>query len=198
MIRTFWIAPLLLIALGCRDRGTAGVVQAGSAHGTPERYGIGTPATAAELVAVDIDVSPSGEGLPAGQGTPSEGALTFAQKCAVCHGPSGEGQGPYPRLIGPEPRDSFPFGRNPKLVKTIGNYWPYATTVYDYVHRAMPFTAPGSLSPNEVYGLTAFLLARNGIIGIHDTIDAQRLPRVRMPARNRFVRDDRTGGRGFR
>ena len=83
-------------------------------------------------------------------------------------------------------------------MKTIGNYWPYATTVYDYVSRAMPTTAPGSLTPNEVYGLVAFLLARNEIIDSTMVMDARTLPAVRMPARDHFVRDDRQGGGAFR
>jgi len=100
----------------------------------------------------------------------------------------------YPKLIGREPRSDFPFGRDPKIVKTIGNYWPYSTTVFDYVRRAMPLTAPGSLSSNEVYDLVAYLLAENGIIPRDAVIDQRSLPAVKMPARDRFVRDDRTGG----
>lgn len=102
-----------------------------------------------------------------------------------------------PRLIGAEPRD-FSFARDPKLPKTIGNYWPYATTLYDYINRAMPFTAPGSLPPSDVYSVVAFLLAENGIVGRQDVIDAASLPRVHMPAHERFVPDDRAGGRVFR
>jgi len=93
---------------------------------------------------------------------------------------------------------TFRFGTDVKLVKTTGNYWPYATTLYDYIHRAMPFAAPGSLQPNEVYALVAFLLAENRIIPRTAVMDARTLPAVRMPARDHFVRDDRTGGRGFR
>jgi cytochrome c len=156
------------------------------------------PATAAEVAAWDIDVNPDGKGLPAGRGTYAEGAAIFAQKCASCHGARGEGMGPYPRLVGREPRAGFPFGQDLRYVKTIGNYWPYATTVYDYVHRAMPLTAPGSLKPNEVYSLTAFLLAENEIIPRDAVIDAKTLPRVRMPARDHFVVDDRAGGAAFR
>jgi cytochrome c len=110
----------------------------------------------------------------------------------------GSGAAASPRLIGREPREGFPFGQDPKYVRTVGNYWPYATTVYDYVHRAMPLTAPGSLAPNEVYSLTAFLLAENDIIARDAVIDARTLPRVRMPARERFVPDDRAGGAAFR
>jgi len=169
---------------------------------TRDRYGIGRVATAAEVAAWDIDANPAGVGLPPGRGTHAEGAPIYAAKCASCHGPRGEGMGSgaaaYPKLVGREPRDGFPFGKDRKHVKTVGNYWPYATTVYDYIHRAMPLTAPGSLTPHEVYSLTAFLLAENEVIARDAVIDATTLRAVRMPARDRFVRDDRTGGPTFR
>jgi len=101
-------------------------------------------------------------------------------------------------LVGREPRQGFPFGRDPSAVKTIGNYWPFATTVYDYVNRAMPLDAPGSLKPDEVYSLVAFLLWRNEIITNTEVMNAQSLPRVVMPARDRFVPDDRRGGAHIR
>lgn len=164
----------------------------------PERFGIGHPATPARLALVDIDVNPAGKGLPAGQGTWAEGAPLYAQKCAMCHGARGEGLGPYPQLIGAAPRDGFPFGTDPKIPKTIGNYWPYATTVYDYVHRAMPFNAPGSLTPPQAYALTAFLLAENQLIPKASVMNARTLPAVQMPARSHFVPDDRKGGQPFR
>ena len=163
------------------------------------RYeGVGRRAIDEEVRAWNIDVNASGAGLPAGSGTYAAGASLFAQKCVACHGAHGEGLNPYPQLIGREPREGFPFGRDPHLAKTIGNYWPYATTVYDYVHRAMPLTAPGSLQPDEVYSLVAFLLAENGIIDRAVVVDARTLPSIRMPARDRFVIDDRTGGSTFR
>ncbi len=133
--------------------------------------------------------------------TPASAPI-YAQKCAACHGARGEGTGTgsaaIPRVIGREPRDSFPFGKDLSIPKTVGNYWPYATTVYDYIHRAMPLGAAGSLTPGEVYDLTAFLLAENEVIARDAVIDARTLPQVRMPARDRFVRDDRTGGATFR
>ena len=159
---------------------------------------IGRAATDAEIRAWNIDANANGSGLPPGRGTYARGAALFTERCAMCHGAHGEGIPPYPRLIGPEPRDSFPFGRDPKYVKTIGNYWPYATTVFDYVNRAMPLTAPGSLRSDDVYSLVAFLLAENRIVDRGMVIDARSLPKVRMPARARFVRDDRTGGAVFR
>jgi cytochrome c len=160
--------------------------------------GIGRPASAAELRAWDIDVNPTGSNLPPGSGTYAAGAAVFAQKCAACHGVRGEGIGPYPRLIGRDPRAGFPFGQDPSHVKTVGNYWPYATTIFDYVRRAMPLTQPGSLHDDEVYAVVDYLLAENGIVGRDAAMDATTLPRVQMPARGKFVRDDRAGGRTFR
>jgi len=164
----------------------------GSGCGTQQRptLGFGRPATAAEIAAWDIDVRPDGVGLPPGSGVPSQGAVIYARKCAACHGATGT-EGPFERLVGREPRQGFPFGRDPRLVKTVGNYWPYASTLYDYVNRAMPLDAPGSLTPDEVYSLVAFLLWRNEIIPNTDEMNAQTLPRVVMPARDRFVPDNR-------
>ena len=161
------------------------------------QYALGRAATPDEIKALDIDANPSGAGLPAGSGTYARGAEVFAKQCASCHGPKGEGAPPNPRLVGADPKD-FSFGDDPKLVKTIGNYWPYATTLYDYINRAMPFATPGVLPPSDVYSVVAYLLAENGIIQHTDVMDATTLPKVKMPARDRFVRDDRQGGRGFR
>ena len=162
------------------------------------RYGVGRPATPAEIAAWDIDVNPSGEGLPAGQGTAVEGARVFAAKCAGCHGVRGEGLPVAPALVGREPREGFPFGQSVQHVKTVGNYWPYATTLYDYINRAMPPTAPGSLEPGEIYAVVAWILSENEIITPATVLDAASLPRVKMPARDRFVRDDRRPGATFR
>ena len=164
----------------------------------PSEYGIGHAPSAAHLAAIDIDVNAAGVGLPAGQGTAVAGATIYAQKCALCHGPHGEGQGPYPRLIGRSPAPGFAFASDAKAPKTIGNYWPYATTVYDYVHRTMPYNLPGSLTPSETYSLVAYLLSENGIIPAGAVMDAKTLPAVRMPARSHFVPDNRTGGDTFR
>ena len=165
----------------------------------PSRFRtIGRVATAQEIRAWDIDANAEGVGLPPGRGTYASGAVLFAQRCSMCHGAHGEGIPPYPRLIGREPRDSFPFGRDAKYVKTIGNYWPYATTVFDYINRAMPLTAPGSQRADDVYSLVAFLLAENEVIGREAVVDAASLPKIHMPARDHFVRDDRIGGAVFR
>ncbi|HEX9580194.1 MAG TPA: c-type cytochrome [Gemmatimonadales bacterium] len=163
----------------------------------PERYAFGQPATPEQIAAWDIDVKPSGEGLPPGSGTVVQGERIYAQKCAVCHGATGT-EGPYDVLVGREPGDSFPFGRQPRLTSTIGNYWPYATTLYDYINRAMPQMEPGSLTAPEVYGLVAWLLWRNEIIAGDAVMDATSLPAVVMPARDRFVRDNRRGGAEIR
>lgn len=159
------------------------------------RYELGRAATPAEVAALNIDIGPDGAELPEGKGTVAQGAMVFGAKCASCHGMRGEGMPPaYPKLVGRDPREGFPFGRDPALVKTIGNYWPYATTVFDYVRRSMPFLQPGSLTNDEVYAVTAWLLAQNEIIKSDATLDAASLKAVQMPARDRFVRDDRKGG----
>ena len=175
------------------------------AQQTPPRFNIGTPATPEQIAALDIDVRPDGTGLPPGSGTAADGAPIYAQKCAACHGANGEG-GAADVLVGAEPKDMAPFGpayerwRNggKDVPFTIGNYWPYATTVFDYVRRAMPGNAPGTLTANETYSLTAWLLAKNGIITESAPMDAQTLPKVVMPAHARFVPDNRTGGPAIR
>src|SRR5262249_31552873 len=159
--------------------------------GEPERFGIGRPATPSEIAARDIDVGPDGAGLPPGRGTAADGAPIFAAKCAGCHGKTGK-EGPNDVLVGRLPNDEFPFARDPKAPKTIGSYWPYATTVFDYIRRAMPPDKPGSLKDEEGYNLTAFLLAQNGLIAQDAVIDATSLPKVRMPARDHFKPDTRT------
>jgi S-disulfanyl-L-cysteine oxidoreductase SoxD len=148
-------------------------------------YEIGKPAIDSEIRAWNIDVSPSGDGLPPGQGTVKQGAQVYAEKCAACHGPSGT-EGPKDRLVG---------GQNtlqtPKPVRTIGSYWPFATTLYDYINRAMPFNAPQSLTSDEVYSVIAWLLHQNGIISEDMVVSAQTLPQVQMPNRNGFIPDPR-------
>jgi S-disulfanyl-L-cysteine oxidoreductase SoxD len=172
----------------------------------PARFEVGRAAAAGEIAAWDVDIGPSGVGLPQGRGTHAEGATVYALKCAACHGPAGEGQvgappmgvPAAPRLVGREPREGFGFGQDPKLVKTVGNYWPYATTVFDYVRRTMPLTAPGSLTNSEVYAVVAYLLAENEVIEKTAVMDSVSLPQVKMPAREKFVEDDRKGGPQFK
>jgi cytochrome c len=160
----------------------------------PTRLGIGRAATPEEVKALDIDVMPDGRGLPAGRGTVREGASVYSEKCASCHGAKGEG-GTAERLAGRNDGDSFAYATNAKLIRTIGSYWPYATTLYDYTFRSMPFMQPGTLTPSETYSLVAFLLFQNGVIPEDAVMDRSSLPAVRMPARERFVPDDRRGGR---
>jgi cytochrome c len=172
---------------------------AGNVAGGPGKgrtYGVGRAASRAEIDRWNTDVGPDGAELPAGRGDVRTGAAIYAAKCAMCHGRAGEGIPPaFPTLVG---RDStaegFRFASDPRLVKTIGNYWPNATTVFDYVRRAMPLTQPGSLTNDEVYALTAWLLAANKVIPEQAVLDARALRAVRMPYADRFVPDDRRGG----
>ncbi|MFN7984361.1 MAG: cytochrome c [Vicinamibacterales bacterium] len=132
---------------------------------------------------------PDGTGLPAGSGTPAAGATLFANRCAGCHGKTGKKDR---TTCSWEPtRQGFPFSNDPNLPHTIGNYWPYATTVFDYIRRAMPPDAPGSLSDADVYNLTAFLLHANELIPADFVVNAETLPRVKMPAKEHFVPDTR-------
>ena len=188
MTHRLTLAVLALCATACR-----GSERSGAAATPPGALGFGRPATADEMNGWNIAVRPDGSGLPPGGGTARQGAVVYGRRCARCHGVTGT-EGPFDRLVGREPRQGFPFGRDPTLVRTIGNYWPYATTVYDYVNRAMPLDAPGSLTPDEVYSLVAFLLWRNELVADTALLNAQTLPRVAMPAHDRFVRDTRRGG----
>jgi cytochrome c len=174
--------------------------RAGPERNDAKRYGIGHVASPAVLAARDVDAAPSGEGLPPGRGSVLDGQAIFAAKCASCHGDHGEGKLPmYPALVGRDPRAvDFRFGDDPTIKRTIGDYWPYATTVFDYVRRAMPQTAPGSLTNDEVYAVTAYLLAANRIIPGTATLDSASLVAVKMPAVSHFVKDDRAGARQVR
>ena len=156
--------------------------------------GIGRTASAEEIKKLDIDVRPDGKGLPEGKGTFAEGAKVYAAKCQSCHGASGAG-GSAERLVNRESGTNWDFATNPKLVKTVGNYWPYATTLYDYTYRAMPFMQPGTLSPDETYSLVAYILALNKIVPEDAVMDRASLPKVVMPSRDRFVMDNRKGGK---
>jgi S-disulfanyl-L-cysteine oxidoreductase SoxD len=150
-----------------------------------ERFGIGTPASPEILRAWDIDVAADGAGLPRGRGSVQTGALVYAQRCAACHGAKGEGK-PQDRLAGGQGTLA-----TEKPDKTIGSYWPYATTLFDYVRRAMPFNAPQSLSNDEVYALVAYLLYLNGIVSGDAVMDDVSLAATRMPNRDGFVTDPR-------
>ena len=193
-----WLASALAVAIGgllAVASPTAQFSTAGSPRPVTQAQagaplGIGRAATPAEIAAWDDDVMPDGAGLPPGSGTPAAGATIFAARCAGCHGKTGK-EGPNDVLVGAEPKQGFPFSRDPNLPHTIGNYWPYATTVFDYIRRAMPPDAPGSLSDSDVYNLTAFLLHANELIPADALIDATSLPKVVMPAKTHFVPDSR-------
>ena len=175
----------LLIGVGTVALTLACVWAVGAAGEDGEGYGLGRAATDEEIRAWNIDVSPTGEGLPPGQGTAKQGAQVFAAKCAMCHGPTGK-EGPKDRLVGGQ--GTLTTG---KPIKTIGSYWPYATTLYDFINRAMPFNAPGSLNPDEIYSVIAWLLFQNGIVKDDAVIDARTLPQIQMPNRNGFIPDPR-------
>jgi cytochrome c5 len=142
---------------------------------------LGRPATPAEIAGWDISILPDGTGLPPGRGTPTQGAIVYAQKCQACHGDRGAGQ-PNDRLVGGHGTLA-----SASPVRTVGSYWPYATTVFDYVRRAMPYQEPRSLTDDEVYAVTAYLLHLNGIIGAEGELNARTLPNVKMPNRDNFI-----------
>lgn len=142
----------------------------------------GVPLSADDVSAIDITVLTDGSGLPPGRGSVEQGAEVYARHCRACHGADAEG----------DPNDALAGGRGSlagdEPQKTIGSYWPFATTVFDYVRRAMPYQAPGSLTDDEVYAVTAYLLFENGIVAADATLDANSLPQVVMPNRNGFSR----------
>jgi cytochrome c len=148
-------------------------------------FGIGRAPTAEELKAIDIDVLPDGSGLPPGRGTARAGRETYTSRCVTCHGPTGR-EGPQDILAGGQGslNTSTP-------LKTVGSYWPFATTLWDYLRRAMPFDHPGTLTTDQVYASTAYVLFLNGIVGEDDVLDETTLPRVKMPNRDGFVGDPR-------
>jgi len=150
-----------------------------------QHYGLGRAPTAAEIHAWDIDIGPDGAGLPPGHGSVAEGQKIYAERCAACHGEKGVG-GLADRLAG-----GFGTLAMNKPVRTVGSYWPYATTVFDFVRRAMPFNAPQSLSADEVYAVSAYVLYLNGVVSESAVLDAKSLPAIRMPNRDGFTSDPR-------
>ena len=141
---------------------------------------LGKPITAEEIAAWDIGVSPSGDGLPPGSGTAAQGAVIYAQKCVGCHGENARG-GANVTLVGGGPIERI------DSVRTINNFWPYSTTLFDYIRRAMPWPQPRTLSNDEVYALTAYILAENKLIGADEVMNARTLPQVKMPNRDGFI-----------
>lgn len=185
--------PILFSVLGVlytgdpdHERQSRSIILSDTAQ-LPASFGFGRPATKAEIDRLDIDVRPDGKGLPAGSGLAVKGKILFDAKCVACHGAGGIG-GPNGSLV------TATGDKDKRVEKTIGNYWPYATTVFDYIRRAMPFNQPGSLTNEEVYHLTAYLLSANKLIDEKTVIDAKSLPKVIMPAQKLFVPDDRKGG----
>ena len=167
------LVPLMILAAPA-----AGLAQ------TP-KFNVGTPLSQEEIQSFDRMIGPQGQALPAGHGTAKEGAVVFANRCEVCHGKNGQ-NGVIRRLVLGSPGNPF---RGPFKAEDRDSvaYYPYATIAWDYINRAMPVPKPGSLTPDEVYSVVAFLLYRNGIIGENDVMDAQSLPKVEMPNRNGFV-----------
>jgi S-disulfanyl-L-cysteine oxidoreductase SoxD len=197
-------ASVLVLAVGACGASTDGstggegtgdgtLFAAGSPEGlpahAPSRFGFGMEASASRVALWDIDVKPDGEGLPAGRGSVAEGERVYMTHCIACHGPTGT-EGPNDRLVGTEPWDDWPGSL------TVGGYWPYATTLYDYIRKAMPQLTPGILSADQTYAVIAYILHLNGIVPQDAVMDAETLPAVRMPSRDRFVPDDREGGAG--
>lgn len=144
-------------------------------------YGVGRPPTPEEVKALDISITPSGRELPAGGGTAETGKSVYAAQCSRCHGATGK-EGPEDVLVG-----GAGSLKTLKPLKTVGSYWPHATTLWDYINRAMPYDRPGTLSTDEVYAVTAYVLHLNGIVSEREEISQTTLPRVRMPNRDGFI-----------
>lgn len=149
-------------------------------------YGIGSPATAEEIAGWNIDIRPDGKGLPPGSGSVEDGEMMYEEKCASCHGSFGEGVGRYPVLSGGEGTLT-----EERPEKTVGSFWPYASTLWDYIHRAMPFTQPQSMTDEEVYAITAYVLYLNDLVEDDFVLTADNLASIEMPNQEGFFLDDR-------
>jgi cytochrome c len=152
----------------------------------PQSLGIGRPATQAEVKAWDIDVRPDGHGLPAGKGSVKQGEALYQERCASCHGEFGEGKDRWPALIGGSGKLT---DDDPK--KAVGNYWPYATTLFDYIKRAMPFGNAQSMTDDEIYAITAYVLNLNDVLKDDAVLDREALLKIRLPNAANFVPDPR-------
>jgi S-disulfanyl-L-cysteine oxidoreductase SoxD len=150
-----------------------------------ERYGIGRVATPAEISGWDIDIGRDGSNLPSGSGSVARGRTVYAEQCAACHGTEGQG-GVGDRLVGGQGTLA-----TAKPVRTVGSYWPYAPTLFDYIRRAMPQNAPQSLGNEDVYAVSAYILSLNGLVPTDAVLDAKTLAAIKMPNRNAFVPDPR-------
>jgi S-disulfanyl-L-cysteine oxidoreductase SoxD len=173
--KTFWVGLSLIAFGGIHAQTNSG-----------KQTGLGRPASAEDVKQRDVTTLPNGAGLPEGKGTAAQGEAVYRDKCAACHGPNGEGSPQGTQLVGGVGSLA---SDNP--VRTVGSYWPYATSVWDYIHRAMPLNQPGSLSADDTYAVTAFLLNRNRIIEATEVVDKESLPKVRMPNRDGFIPDAR-------
>lgn len=146
-------------------------------------YDFGRPPTQDEIELWDIDVRPDGKGLPQGGGTVAQGKVVFEENCAACHGANGQ-DGIKDKLVGGQGSLT-----SDKPLKTVGSFWPYATTLFDYIHRAMPYQAPGSLEVDDTYAVAAYILSLNGILAADGKLDKQSLPTIKMPNRDGFIPD---------
>ena len=183
------VALILLCALlGCTNaRDGDDAATRASSETLPPVLGIGRVADSALIARLNIDVMPDGTGLPPGSGTAAAGAVAYAAKCAACHGAGGEGvAGVGNRLVQRIPADSFDYALTSRP-RAFGSFWPYASTLFDYTRRAMPLDRPGSLTDQEVWDITAFLLERNELIPAGTVLDSATLASIQMPARERFI-----------
>lgn len=170
MRANYLLIPVAILIAACSSNQT----------GSVKNYGLGKTIEEVQIAAWNIDVAPSGSGLPLGKATARQGESVYKDKCSSCHGNQGQG-GVANRLVGGGALNTD------KPIKTVGSYWPYATTVFDYTKRAMPHSLPQSLTNDEVYATTAYILYMNKIIGIDDEMNAKTLPLVKMPNRDGFI-----------
>jgi cytochrome c len=189
------LIPLVILLAACGPGGDGEPAVAGEISVTEfnapsarssGHFGYGKTATAEEIAGWDIDIRPDGLGLPPGAGTPEDGEMMYEDKCALCHGSFGEGVGRYPVLAGGEGTLS-----EPRPEKTVGSFWPYASTLWDYIHRAMPFAEPESLSDDDVYAITAYVLYLNDLLEYDFELNQGNLASIEMPNRDGFFIDDR-------
>jgi len=194
-LASYTLIPLALLLAACAPGGdgepmVAGEISVTEFNSTVTRssghFGYGKTATPEEIAGWDIDIRPDGMGLPPGAGTPEDGEMMYEDQCALCHGSFGEGVGRYPVLAGGEGTLS-----EPRPEKTVGSFWPYASTLWDYIHRAMPFAEPESLSDDDVYAITAYVLYLNDLVEYDFELNQGNLAAIEMPNRDGFFIDDR-------
>lgn len=175
------LVVMLVASVACENNVAGSRISSHDNGSWPESFGLGRTASDEEISRLDADVRPDGTGLPKGSGNFLAGKKIYQVKCAHCHGKTGT-EGPYNKLV------QYDLEQDEK---TIGNYWPYASTLFDYINRAMPYDKPGSLSQDEVYSITLFLLARNNVVDSSIVLNSSNLPNVFMPAQKDFIQDDR-------